>query len=357
MAARPCVLFTGYAPVHFACFKPLFDALVADGAVDVLLSGGLRTKRADDTLAHDGHGLYGPFGVPDECVLDVEQIADLDVDILVTASTSRVEPRSFKRSIQIFHGVSFRNRSLRAENTTCDRYLLIGPYMRRMIDSLGLFAGAAHRLVPIGFPKTDRLLDGSLDRAQILAEFGFTGERPVVLYAPTGARHNSLETIGDQLVRALASSDWDVLVKPHDHPKEAIDWYARLAPHETPHLRLVRSPDVIPLLFAADLLITDASSVANEFALLDRPIVYVDVPELLAAAAAEDSRLDLKTWGRKGGAVTRSIPEALNAITAGLRFPHRRSVVRRRIASDLFYNPGTATETAVRWLGRELAQL
>lgn len=58
-----------------------------------------------------------------------------------------------------------------------------------------------------------------------------------------------------------------------------------------------------------DVLVTDASSVANELVLCVRPIVFLDVPELLAAAE-DDPRLDLKTWGRKAGETVRAPQQA-----------------------------------------------
>ena len=113
-------------------------------------------------------------------------------------------------------------------------------------------------------------------------------------------------------------------------------------------MRLVRQPDVIPTLFAADLLITDASSVANEYALLDRPIVFLDVPELLAAAGGEGSALDLETWGRRGGEVVAGPADIVAAVERGLTDPGARSEVRREIMRDLFYNPGRATSGYTR---------
>jgi len=175
-----------------------------------------------------------------------------------------------------------------------------------------------------------------------------------VLYAPTGAHGNSLETCGEELLRGLAAvNDYDVIVKPHDHPKARIDWYERLAPLESEHLRLLRTPDAIPALYAADLLISDASSIANEYLLLDRPIVFLDVPELIAAAAAEDNRLDLNTWGRKGGIVAAGAAAALKAVVNGLAAPQAQAETRRAIARDIFYNPGTATRAALGWLRTE----
>jgi CDP-glycerol glycerophosphotransferase (TagB/SpsB family) len=175
-----------------------------------------------------------------------------------------------------------------------------------------------------------------------------------VLYAPTGAHGNSLETCGEKLIERLVAADsYDLIVKPHDHPKAAIDWYQRLAPLESEHLRLLRTPDAIPCMYVSDLLISDASSIANEYLLLDRPIVFLDVPELLAAAGGEDDRLDLDTWGRTGGTVVPNPDTAVDAVAAGLAHPEAQSERRGAIARDLFYNPGTATQAALEWIRTE----
>ena len=349
------VLFTGYAHAHFACFHPVFTALRAAPGVDVRVAGGLRTTLADVTL-YDARAMYEPFGVPDGCVLTMDELAEHDCDILFCANTKAIKPRSHGVSVQIFHGLSFRNRAVRPANDGYDRYFVIGPYMHRRLEDQGVFVSDDPRALKVGFPKTDRLLDGTLDRSAILAGHGFSGDRPVLLFAPTGARRNALETMGEELLARLAAEDrYDVMVKPHDHPKNRIDWFSRLAPLESEHLRVVRDADVIPLLFAADLLLSDASSVANEYALLDRPIVFLDVHELLAAAAAEDDRLDLGTWGRRGGIVAPDPGGAMSAIAEALGDPSIGSDVRRAMTADLFYNPGHATGAALSWVLEEMA--
>jgi CDP-glycerol glycerophosphotransferase (TagB/SpsB family) len=143
------------------------------------------------------------------------------------------------------------------------------------------------------------------------------------------------------------------LIKPHDHPHAPIDWWTRLAPLEDEHVRLVHEPDVILSLSIADLLVTDASSVANEYALLDRPIVFIDVPELLDITRGKGARLDLETWGRKGGTVAPDVSTAVREVTAGLADPGERSPVRRAMVDDLFFNPGQATTAAMHWLQTE----
>jgi hypothetical protein len=352
VAAVARVLFTGYAPVHFACFRPLYDALLAHPGVDVAVSGGLRSRaHADDEYSYDADGLYRRFRLSNASVLTVDEIRRREFDVLFCANTKPIAPGWHHRAIQIFHGLSYRNRSVRARNLEYDHCFTVGPYMMRRLGDLGPEADG-RRLVPIGFPKTDRLLDGSLDRRTIQRALGFDGTRPVLLYAPTGAHDNSLETIGEELLSRLRGQNrYDVIVKPHDHPKKPIDWFARLAPLENEHLRVAREPDVIPLMVASDLLLSDASSVATEYTLLDRPIVFLDVPELLAAAAESDDRLDLTTWGRRGGRVARGCEEALEAIADELAAPDAGLAdVRRALRDDCFYNPGAATGAALDWL-------
>jgi hypothetical protein len=352
----PSVLFTGYAPVHYACFRPLHAELERLDGVEVRVAGGTRGREDDGEHVYDREAMFGPFGLNGDHVLSVDEIAELDVDVLFCANTNAIVPRTAARTIEIFHGMSFRNLAVREENTGKDAYFLLGPYMRRAFAERGLLPDGDPRAVPVGFPKTDRLLDGSLDRDAILAAEGLSGGRPVVLYAPTGAKHNSLETMGEEVLRRLKESgSFDVLVKLHDHPKHDIDWRSRLAPLEDEHLRVARQPDVVESLFAADLLISDASSVTNEYTLLDRPMVFLDVPELLAhARAREGSALDLETWGRRGGALVTDPAGVVAAVTDELEHPERRSEVRQAIARDLFYNPGRATEHAMSWLREEL---
>src|SRR6185503_19724558 len=107
-------------------------------------------------------------------------------------------------------------------------------------------------------------------------------ELPTILFAPTGEKRNALEVHGVAAIRAIrATRRYNLLVKPHDHPKRAIDWFSELAKLEDERTRLVRGLDVVPFLKAADLLITDASSVAFEYTLVDRPIIFLDVPRML----------------------------------------------------------------------------
>jgi CDP-glycerol glycerophosphotransferase (TagB/SpsB family) len=89
-------------------------------------------------------------------------------------------------------------------------------------------------------------------------------------------------------------------------------------------------------------LVTDHSSCAFEYMLLDRPIVRIDLPELIAQANVHADYVRLLAGAAIGapaeaGAVVRAVEHALAS-------PAERGRERRAAAADLFYLPGSATE-------------
>ena len=358
-ATRPRrILFTGYAPVHFVCFQPLYERLKRLKHVEVTLSGG-RDAAGPDQEPLTAAQLYAPFRIPAARIKELPTIREETYDLVFCAHVSGYFPKDEQERIQIFHGVSFRNMAVRRDVLVYDRLFLTGPYMRRLFTAPQLLRDRDPRLVNIGFPKLDRLVDGTLDRRATLRTLGFSGRRPVILYAPTGQKDNSLEHMGEAVLERLqATGRYDIIIKLHDHPRDrGVNWPQRLRPLLDAHTKLATGLDVVPYLHAADLLLTDASSVSNEYALLDRPMVFLDVPQLLAAMTKKGVALDLDTWGRKGGETVRWPDEAVDAIEWSLAHPRHASRVRRAMAKDLFFNPGGATDAAMAWIDARLAAL
>ena len=352
------VLFAGYAPVHFVCFQPLYTRLRRMRGVEVVLSGG-RDATESGLGRLTAKQLYAPFRLPPERIVELDRMRKQTFDLVFCAHVSGYFPKDEQERIQLFHGVSFRNMAVRRDVLVYDRLFLTGPYMRRLFTEQQMLRDRDPRLVNIGFPKLDRLVDGSLDRRAILKRLGFTGRRPVILYAPTGQKDNSLEHTGEAVLERLrATGKYDILIKLHDHPRDrTTDWPSRLKPLLDAHTKLATGLDVVPYMYVADLLLTDASSVSNEYALLDRPMVFLDVPQLLAAMQRKGVALDLDTWGRKGGVLTRWPDEAVEAVAWSLAHARHASRVRRAMARDLFYNPGRATDAAMEWVMGRLKTL
>ena len=109
------ILFTGYAPVHFLCFLPVYQRLRSCPDVEVFLSGGFRHKQGEDgNFSYSIDGFYDCYPVDRERVIPAEQSISEEFDAVVCSHTSDLLlPRATKKSVQIFHGVSFKNLAVR----------------------------------------------------------------------------------------------------------------------------------------------------------------------------------------------------------------------------------------------------
>jgi CDP-glycerol glycerophosphotransferase len=154
-------------------------------------------------------------------------------------------------------------------------------------------------------------------------------------------------------MKVIQATGCNFILKLHDHPhlpggttRQDLLRHARKGLKE--HGRLEDHSDVAPLLAAADLLVSDASSVAYEFAILNRPIVFIDVPELLARRAADEgSNMDIETHGRSVGRLVASAEELGAAIQDELKSPDAAFArSRRETAAHVFYDPGRAARRA-----------
>ena len=87
------ILYTGFAPVHFFCFKPLYDRLVEHPGIEIFVSGGLKNTHAEDgSTFYDGPALFRPFGMAEERILTVADIQECKFDVLISANTKILTP-------------------------------------------------------------------------------------------------------------------------------------------------------------------------------------------------------------------------------------------------------------------------
>ena len=263
--------------------------------------------------------------------------------------------RRCARRVNFFHGVAGkydldRPAGLPMGFEYYDRIAFINrDRMTRYLES-GLVSERQARLV--GYPKLDRLASGRIDAEDDKAVLGLEPGRRTVLYAPTYSPASSLHLAGEDIIRALADSGLNVIVKLHDRSLDAdprytggVDWRTRLRALERDgRVVHVRDADASPLMAAADLMVTDHSSVGFEFLVLDRPLVVFDAPGLPAAARINPEKVSLL---RSAATVVGSVQELGGAVNEELRRPERLASRRRRVAGEMFHDPGRATERAV----------
>lgn len=344
MAKRKKILFFAKAPNNVVMFQRLYWRLRRDKRINLYFTGeyfGSRNPRP----------LYQLFRMAGERIVHPRLARWLKFDLYISPDIKITAPRSTYR-VHIYHGISFKGRPYTPKILAFNKLFLIGEDMLRRYVRRGILSPEDTRIEKIGMPKTDPLVDGSLDKDEIKARLGLAdSDRPIVLYAPTWRPESSAYKMSDEIVRSLSRLDITLLIKLHDlvfDPREKrINWQEKIAEFETyPNVKVIRDYDIVPYMFISNALISDASSVANEYTLLDRPIIFIDVPELFKVY---EKTIDLNEgWGRKIGTVVKNADELKKAVDEALRNPHKLSHIRRQASADFFYNPGKATDVAIK---------
>ncbi len=244
-----------------------------------------------------------------------------------------------------------------------DVVFLVGPVFRE--GSLEIYRqkhpqSFAHlRFMEIGLPKTDALFKNPTPRDNLLKKLGLDAARPTVCYAPTWEKWASLEQHGVEIIEALADLPVNVIVKLHHaslcttHYDWILrdghggkDWRKIIAELETrhPNVRLATEQDATPYLIASDLLVSDASGIAYEFILLDRPVVFFDVPDLFTKYGKDG----IHYWGRASGDIVGNVESLKQTVMLNLRDPARKQAERVKWMARISYSRGDATEKAGR---------
>jgi hypothetical protein len=281
------------------------------------------------------------------------------VDMFITADPwSPPTLYRCRRRVNFFHGVAGKYDldnpgHLEAGFERYDRVAFVNvDRMRRYLDR-GIVTSEAAVLV--GFPKIDALVNGRYDATAIRVRLGLEVHRPTAIYAPTWSPASSLNLAGEAIVASLVGEGWNVILKPHARSLDpdqkysgGIDWRQRLRAIEVPgRVALCEDGDASPLLAAADLMITDHSSIGFEFCLLDRPVIVFDTPDLARVARINPERI---AELRRAARVVSDASLVGQAANEELAHPQRRHAERLAAAEPLFFEPGTATERALAML-------
>jgi CDP-glycerol glycerophosphotransferase (TagB/SpsB family) len=91
-------------------------------------------------------------------------------------------------------------------------------------------------------------------------------------------------------------------------------------------------------------MISDHSSAGFEYLLLDRPLIRIEMPELIARTNIHPDYVDLLI---KASTTVRNPQETVRAVESAYADPAELSSQRKAVAEELFYKPGTATSRAI----------
>ncbi|MGH8186278.1 MAG: CDP-glycerol glycerophosphotransferase family protein, partial [Steroidobacteraceae bacterium] len=264
------VLIEVRSPMNLEVLRPVWSSLLRDPRVELTF-----TSEANDWVRPQ----LEAAGIVDRLVPRSQAIwARFDLAINADPWNALSLRRCWKRA-NFFHGVAgkydlddARAIGQNVDFGTYDRVMFANDdRMRKYIDG-GIVQESQAALV--GFPKTDPLVNGAWSAATVRAGLGLDPSLETVLYAPTFSPASSLHIRGEAIIDTLLAAGRNVIVKLHErstvpHPKYTgnVNWLQRLARFEKhPRYAYATGAHAGPYLAAADLLVTDHSTIGFEFA-------------------------------------------------------------------------------------------
>jgi hypothetical protein len=225
-------------------------------------------------------------------------------------------------------------------------------------------------VVNVGYPKLDKLFKGDLpSRDETLSKLGLDPLRKTILYAPSWEEGLSMREFGIDLVRILLQDDAiNVIVKPHPSllvsPEDSsyefytggIDWPENFSQFlDKSNFAFIDSYIIDELLIAADIMISDISSVALEFLVLGKQVIYLDCPvfektfntvykEFNDIAYKDLLENPMCNGGRHVGFVNYDYHKILEDVHFIIEHPGYKLAERDMYAGQLLSNKGCASE-------------
>jgi hypothetical protein len=261
-----------------------------------------------------------------------------EVDATIISSVRYLEPvrlRTLKRPIFLLpHGAGIVKNVFFKELAYADHIFMTGPIRKeRMRYLFPKYQGS----VEIGFPKSDELVNGNSTRAEIIREFALDPAEPVIVYAPTWDGKDAIRrgTI-DVLPKLMSIGIKNLLICVHEYDKTY---------NEREKERIVKAPNFNRYLLAADLLIGDISSIMVEFALLNKPMVQIDMFGDRRMYGIWEKPINNYGTFQAGEFAT---PDTLKkAVEAALSDPKKYEFLRKYWVDRCLYNIGKASMAAV----------
>jgi CDP-glycerol glycerophosphotransferase len=212
-----------------------------------------------------------------------------------------------------------------------------------------------YETLEVGYPRNDALVNaGEADVARIRGELGIGQGQQAVLFAPTHREYRE-EYVPPADVERLAAELGErcvVLARAHY-------FYAEQAAHAQDRNGRIRDvsqhPSVEELCLAADVLVTDYSSIMFDYAVLDRPIV-IHAPDWEEYRRLRGTYFDL--LAEPPGVVTTTDDELVAAFRTGAVWSEGAAALRAAFREKFCsLEDGRAAERVVRrvWLGEKPA--
>ncbi len=265
---------------HKAAMDPLIEAFAADSNYDIALSLTEETVKKWGIFTCKVTSQFQPLAGDSRFRFTDE---NEPFDIIIVGDTIR-EAEKYNPAMLCFvnHGTGIKNilyRNLRRHAGTKYMIFVEGDYRVEKLEQSGCLGES--EVFKVGLPKLDPCFKpGSFHREKILQDLGLNPAKKTVLFAPT-YKPTCMYEVQDAIFEQ--TKDCNLIIKLHHY-----SWMGKYAPHKQhrifekqvpryPHSRLIplQNYNIIPLMFAADTLLSEASSTVFDFLALNKfGIIY-----------------------------------------------------------------------------------
>ncbi|HIF82427.1 MAG TPA: CDP-glycerol glycerophosphotransferase [Candidatus Marinimicrobia bacterium] len=264
------VLFKMFYLYHKAAFDPLIELFERDPKYDVSLS-----------LTHEIERTFGLFDKDQtkkylqKFEKEGHRISDENENYDIVFAPDVVDEKKYGSALicLIWHGITFTKTGIYRElkKHTDYRYVIFAEGEQSVQSLMASGSIGNSEVYKVGYPKMDPYFtDGNYDRNEILISLGLDPDKPTVLFAPT-YKPTCIYELKDVIFRA--TKDYNLIIKLHHYA-----WMGKYTSHRQhkifekrvknyPHAVIIPKDDysILPLLYIADTLVSEASGAITEF--------------------------------------------------------------------------------------------
>lgn len=168
----------------------------------------------------------------------------------------------------IFHGLAVEKDIHYRVRPLFDIYFTSGPIVTSRFQRLQKHY-PWYLVQETGWPKMDYILN--YPRKDLKKKLSLPEDRQIILYAPTIGDKIESATELLPIIPEIIRKNEHWCIKFHDNVKPKL--IKIFEKYLVPDCEIVQANDIVPYLHAADLLISDTSSVIYEFMILDKPVI------------------------------------------------------------------------------------
>ena len=253
--------------------------------------------------------------------------------------------------VQVFHGACDKSYNINREILKYDLVCVVGEKMYRDLKDKKL--DRKKNLIITGNPKADVIFNNIYNRNEEIKKLGLNPDKKNVLYAPTwldGMGNSSFRKFGIDLPDYFPS-EYQLTIKLHPniylYNKKLVNKLKSKIKDKKNILLLEDAEDIydiVPIMAASDLLITDVSGVSHEYIAFLRPMIFLDNKSIIRFLYG---RKRTRIW--KTGDVVSDIKKLPAVIRKNLSKPNRYRDIQLKVLKEIYsYTDGKSVDRIVK---------